>query len=145
MVLTAARPIGVGVGEAVDGTAVLDQLPVTDTGLLHFRDEALDLLLRNGRIVRAMKHQNTTTDLFGEIGVGSVEVAMEADHRRDLGAAAGHLEHGATAEAKADRRDFAGVDGLPPGSPGNRGCPRGGRASRTAEAEERGRGVRLVR
>src|SRR5437016_5655177 len=69
---------GAGVGEAVDGAAVLDKLPV-DGSLAHLFFECRDDSRRNKRVIGAVQGENLALDVPGVFGRRRRQVAMEAD------------------------------------------------------------------
>src|SRR6185312_1546092 len=97
-----------GVGEGVNRVAVMDQFPVA-AAVLHFLDEAVDFGRRYQRIVGAVAHQDLALDVLGVGRSRARETAMEADDAAHIGAAARQFEHGAAAEAVADRAGSAGI------------------------------------
>lgn len=61
--------VGVPIGEAVDGTALFDQLPV-HTGVTHFALKSSDVFFRHERIIRAVQGEDFAFDVLALLGLG---------------------------------------------------------------------------
>ena len=105
--------LGVGVGEAVLGAAVDDQLPVRP-GRVHLVGERGDVGERDVRVHGAVAYQQPRPDLAG-LGAGAGgQAAVDADRGCDRRTGPGELECSQTAETEPDDRHPL-VSGLGPG------------------------------
>jgi hypothetical protein len=114
--------LGIGVGEAVLGTAVHVQLPVRAGGV-HLLGERGDVGERDVRVHGAVANEQPRPHLAG-LGAGAGgQAAVDADRGCDRCPGPGELERGQAAEAEPDDRHPL-VDGLDPGKQIQAGsCP----------------------
>ncbi len=75
----------------------------------HLVLEGFYVFARHVRIIAAVQNEDLAADVLG-VGRGRrVQAAVEADHARDVGAAAGKFQHAGAAETVADGRHPLGI------------------------------------
>src|SRR3990172_9276552 len=100
----------IGVGEAVDGSGIVDE-PEINIGIRHLLFERLDLLHGNELVVSAVEYDDLRLDHAGLRRFDRCKASVKTCNTLEVHALPCHVEDNASAEAVADSSDALRVNG----------------------------------